>query len=129
MRTHREAIVTSSAGTWSASSTNTVDAGGSSIVFSNAGPAACTRCISVSTSTLRRPSTGDRTASRMISGTSSFTDRNAPCGTNVTTSGCSPASASRQSRHEPHPPVGHSSAAENAIDAARPPAPGFPRSR
>jgi hypothetical protein len=87
-RTHRDATVTSSWGTWSATRTKTVLAGGSSIVFSSFGPTfAATRCMSWRTRTLRAPSTGERSASRMTSSTCSV-DSDAPDGTKDVLSGC-----------------------------------------
>ena len=60
-------MVTSSVGTKSASTTNTVLGGGSSIVFSSFGAWMLTRWKSTSTWTLRRPSVGVSTDRRAIS--------------------------------------------------------------
>ncbi len=98
MRTHRDATVTSSGGTWSASTMNTALAGGSSMVFSRrAAPSASSRWNSCSSITLRLPSMGAIDALRMISDTWSLEMR-APVRSTSRTSGCSPASARRASR-------------------------------
>ena len=92
MRTQRLAIVTSSGGTCSARMTNTVPGGGSSIVLSSAGAASSTRWKSVSTSTLRAPSTG---TGRRPAGDLAARRRRAAtrrCRSTTTTSGWTPAS-------------------------------------
>ena len=97
MRTQRDAIVTRSTGTKSASTTKCVDAGGSSIVFSRRpAPTALSRWNSWRISTLRSPSTGARAAWRTISAACSA-EIAGPTRTTSRTSGCSPASASRAS--------------------------------
>ena len=64
MRTHRLATVASSAGTTSASSTNTVWPAGSSSVFNSTGAASRARWMSDTTITCRCPSSGRRWARR-----------------------------------------------------------------
>jgi hypothetical protein len=128
MRAHRLAMVTSSGGTWSASTTNTVVGGGSSNVLSSAGPASWTRWKSTITSTRRRPSTGLSEARRPIWRASS-TVMYGPVRSCTTTSGWTPPSARRHSSHTPQPPAGHSRAAAKERAASRIPAPGGPTSR
>ena len=67
MRTQRDAMVTSSGGTWSARMTKIVLAGGSSTTLSRGATASWARWNSVSSSTLRPASFGVRMASRRIS--------------------------------------------------------------
>ena len=128
MRTQREAMVTSSASTWSASTTNTVLAGGSSRVFNNlAAPSAVRRWNSSRIITLRSLSTGASDAVRMISSICSLAIA-APTRRTSRTSGCSPASASRADRWSGWSPPARSAAA-NARAASSLVEPGGPTNR
>ena len=128
MRTHREAMVTSSGDTWSARITNTVLGGGSSTTFSSAGTASWARWNSGTTSTLRAASLGVRMARRRISRACSM-PRKAPSRSITDTSGCTPAVARTHTSHSPQPPRGHRRAAARAMAAVRRPVPGGPTSR
>ena len=98
MRTHRDAMVTRSGGTKSASTTKCVEGGGSSSVLSRRpAPAALSRWNSWSTRTLRAPSTGASDAWRTISSAWSL-EIAAPTRSTSWTSGCAPASTRRASR-------------------------------
>ena len=126
-------MVMRSAGTWSARMTNTVEGGGSSKVFNNAGPASLTRWKSCSTSTLRVASKGLVDANRVTSRAVSMLMA-APSRSTSITSGWTPARTRRQESHVPSGPspawlAGHSRAAAKLRAAAPLPAPGGPTNR
>ena len=100
MRTHRDAMVTSSGGTWSASTRNTVLAGGSSIVFSSrAAPSASSRWNSCEDHHLAAALHGrERRGADDRRSTCSLADASRRRARTSRTSGCSPASASRAAR-------------------------------
>ena len=128
IRTQREAMVTSSGGTWSARITKTVLAGGSSTILSRGATASWARWNSVSSSTLRSASFGVRMASRRISLARSM-DRNGPSRSTTSRSGWTSANVRTHTSHSPQPPRGHSRAAARAWAACRFPVPGGPTSR
>ncbi len=129
MRTQREAMVTSSGGTSSASTTNTVPGAGSSMAFNRMGALRTTRWNSSRTRTLRAPSMGERLARSTMSRACSAVIHG-PVRSVTTRSGWVSARARRRwrSASAPEDPA-ESSAAANARANARLPLPRGPTSR
>ena len=127
-RTWRERlrIVTMTSSTLGAHSSHTVRGTGSSSALSSASAArSVRRSASSMTMTRQRPTVGDDCACNARS-RASRTWIVRPLVETICTSAWEPSIVVRHSRHSPHPPCGHSSAAANERAALERPEPGGP---